>query len=148
FIYVGWLIAGVVIFTIYRRHRQKSLWQPLAAPPPRHVLRHKPAYERVGDSYAARVHVGRRRLKAAAHAPARTPSPSGSERTMRLLYGMRNPRRLLAAGLAVAGLGVVALAIVVDLSGLDPFGPRLDWSPGVIVMAALVAFLLFHRRGH
>src|ERR1700693_2352006 len=34
FIYLGWLVLGVISFVLYRNHRKQPLWEPLAEPPP------------------------------------------------------------------------------------------------------------------
>jgi hypothetical protein len=41
---------------------------------------------------------------------------------------------------------ISALAVFVDLSPYDPFGPGLGWSPGLVVVAFLAAYLL--NRSH
>ena len=38
------------------------------------------------------------------------------------------------------------LAIGVDLSGYDPFGPQLQWSPGIVITALLAAYVLNRSR--
>ncbi|HEY8953127.1 MAG TPA: APC family permease, partial [Candidatus Dormibacteraeota bacterium] len=34
FIYLGWLVLGVITFVLYRNHRKQPLWEPLEEPPP------------------------------------------------------------------------------------------------------------------
>src|SRR5467141_2142099 len=34
FIYLGWLVLGVISFVLYRNHRKQPLWEPLEEPPP------------------------------------------------------------------------------------------------------------------
>jgi APA family basic amino acid/polyamine antiporter len=148
FIYVGWLVAGLLIFVGYRLYRRKSLWQPLAVPPPSPMApQARPAFERIGDPYAARVHVGRR-VKTAAVSPAvaAASSASRSERLLAYVSRLANPRRALAVALALVCVGVGVLAVAVDLSPLDPFGPGLGWSPGVVVVSLLCAYLLVRSR--
>jgi len=41
---------------------------------------------------------------------------------------------------------ISGLAVFVDLSPYDPTGPGLGWSPGLIVVAFIAAYLL--NRGH
>ena len=41
---------------------------------------------------------------------------------------------------------VSGLAVGVDLSNYDPFGPGLGWSPGIVLVALIAAYLL--NRGH
>jgi hypothetical protein len=102
--------------------------------------------ERVHDPYAARVHIGRRQkhLKEAAHhvGVGHPDWPSLRQRTLGLTRGMRGSRRALAMAGAAAALAVAVLAVVIDLSPLDPFGPGLGWSAGVILIAVSAALLL------
>ena len=35
YIYIGWLALGVVVFVLYRKHRNEPLWERLEEPPPR-----------------------------------------------------------------------------------------------------------------
>jgi APA family basic amino acid/polyamine antiporter len=148
FIFLGWLAIGVVTFVVYRRIRNRSLWQPMAMPPPTpHVRDARPALERAPDPYSARVHVGRRH-----HAPmpgragqppaASVLGPTGRERVVAYATSLRGARRAFAILVAVACLVVAALAVLVDLSPLDPFGPGLGWSPGVLLMAVVAVMLL------
>jgi APA family basic amino acid/polyamine antiporter len=151
FIFVGWVAAGVATFVVYRRYRRRSLWQPAAMPP---VEPHTPAaylaQQRASDPYAARVHVGRRQhaLKEAVVTPsvaAAEPATSW-ERAMGFVSGLSNPRRVLALLAAVACLAVAVAAVLIDLSPLDPTGPGLGWSPGVIVIAVIVVLALVGGR--
>ena len=41
---------------------------------------------------------------------------------------------------------VSGFAVGVDLSSYDPFGPGLGWSPGIVVVALIAAYLL--NRSH
>jgi hypothetical protein len=41
---------------------------------------------------------------------------------------------------------VSGLAVGVDLSPADPFGPGLGWSPGIVVTTLIAAYLL--NRSH
>jgi hypothetical protein len=42
--------------------------------------------------------------------------------------------------------GVSGLAVGIDLSKLDPFGPGLGWSPGIVIVALIAAYLLNRGR--
>jgi hypothetical protein len=53
--------------------------------------------------------------------------------------------RTRVAILAVLGAASVA-AVMVDLSSLDPFGPGLGWSPGLVMVFLLVALILVRNR--
>ena len=158
YIFVSWLGTGALIFVIYRRLRRRSVWQPMAMPPPRvaSAREARPALERVGDPYTARVRVGRRhppvhphRHHQAKEGLARQGGPgvpelghSGWERIVSFFGGLHGPRRALAMLVALVSLAVSALAVLIDLSPLDPFGPGLGWSPGVILMALIGVLLL------
>jgi basic amino acid/polyamine antiporter, APA family len=153
FIFVGWLAAGVLTFVVYRRARRRSLWQPMAMPPPgvSRLREARPAVERAVDPYTARVRIGRRHphhhTKEALPRPAPLGVPealgrSGWERIVSLATGLRGPRRALAMAVALVGVGVCVLALLIDLSPLDPFGPGLGWSPGVLLMALVGVLLL------
>jgi APA family basic amino acid/polyamine antiporter len=147
FIYVGWLVIGVVTFVIYRRLRHLPQWEPLAAPPrpvpaPVFVPIEQPPREQ-------RVRVARRHhVAVVAHQEAR---PSRSERHRlrffepNLVLGSRRriQRLILEVGVALV---VGGLAILLDLSPLDPFGPRIGWSPGVLLVLGLSVYLMI--RGH
>jgi APA family basic amino acid/polyamine antiporter len=149
FIFLGWVAAGVVTFVVYRRQRRRSLWQPMAMPPPEpHSREAHHAMERAADSYAARVRLGRRHLKEPAiTAPVATaPRRSARDRALAFAAGLRSPRRVLALVVAAACLGVAVVAVLIDLSPLDPFGPGLGWSPGVILIAVAAALLLAGGR--
>ena len=148
-IYVGWLATGIVTFVVYRRVRRRSLWQPLAEPPPvphPHLHRLAPGDERLGELGSPRVHVGRRRIKAAV-APA--PSP-GSEPPwygpLRALVAMRSPWRALVISSSIVMLAIAILAVLFDLSSLDPFGPGIGWSPGILLVTLLGLIVLLRGR--
>jgi len=144
FVYVGWLGVGVLTFVVYRCYRRKPLWHSLAAPPP--VPRAMP----VGpprDRYAVRVRVGRRRLKEAATPASPAPARTLLDQMLAQVLALRNPRRVVW-GLALAGyLAVIVLAVWFDLSPYDPFGPRLSWSPGLILISALAIVFALRGRG-
>ncbi|HKF76736.1 MAG TPA: APC family permease [Candidatus Dormibacteraeota bacterium] len=146
FIYVGWLAAGVLIFVAYRTYRRKSLWQPLATPQPRRAPAPVAAQGRTqaGAMYDQRVHVGRRDVREATlHMPA---GERRAERLLGQLWSLRNPRRALALAAAVACAAIAPAAVLFDLSSADPFGPGLGWSPGVVLILALIVFLLVRDR--
>jgi basic amino acid/polyamine antiporter, APA family len=122
FIYLGWLAAGALIFVVYRRLHRRSLWQPLAAPPP--PVRPRPAVERLSDPYAERVPVGRRRVKHPT--PERAAEPGA------------RPGRFRTMAVLAASVVVMALAVVL--------GPGLGWVPGVILVLAIAVYLLVRGR--
>ena len=155
YIFVAWLATGALTFVVYRRLRRRSLWQPMAMPPPgvSHAREARPALERVVDPYTARVRIGRHPHQPGKEvvggvgrtAPQAVPEAlgrSGWERIVSFATGLRGPRRALALAVAGASLAVSVLALLIDLSPLDPFGPGLGWSPGVIMMALFGVLLL------
>ena len=146
FIYVGWLSAGILIFVAYRLHRKRSLWQSLAMPPP--LRRPGPApFESVGQTYARSVKVGRRRIREAATHASDEPAGTLRDRFLSGAVRMRNPWRALAFAGLVAVAAFALLSIVLDVSHVDPFGPAMGWSVGVLLIALLSGFLLYRSRG-
>jgi len=57
----------------------------------------------------------------------------------------RAGRLRVILGLLVC-VAVSVLAIWVDLSPYDPFGPGIGWSPGILVVTFASAFLLIRSR--
>ena len=149
FIYLGWLVLGVVAFIAYRRYRRQPLWEPLEVPPPRdrevvHTFTPPPR--------SARVRIGRRSHVAEGFV---TDAPAVDEEAahvhhrtrflgMRLLVE-RHGRLRVVLGLMLC-VAVSVLAVVADLSPNDPFGPGLGWSPGILGVTFAAAFLLL--RSH
>jgi amino acid transporter len=144
FIYVGWLVVGVITFVAYRRHRRLPLWEPLAAPPlPERVPHHlsidrPPAGERVkvARRHPAHTHVA---VVAAETAPKMVPAKATERPATE-----RSVRRI-AIWVSVA-TAVSLLALLLDLSPLDPFGSSLGWSPGVLLMVWVSVYLLARGR--
>jgi APA family basic amino acid/polyamine antiporter len=138
FIYLGWLVLGTATFVLYRRFRRQPMWEPLAAPPPRlRELRAVP-WETVPRS--ARYRLGRRERVAAEAAP----EPPHLGRNAPPFLARRGSVRGAVVVLAFAATS--ALAVFVDLSTYDPFGPGLGWSPGLVVVAFIAAYLLLRSR--
>jgi hypothetical protein len=47
----------------------------------------------------------------------------------------------------LVGLGIASItAVALDMSSLDPFGPGLGWSPGLVLVFLLAAFILIRNR--
>jgi basic amino acid/polyamine antiporter, APA family len=144
YVFVGWVLLGVVAFVVYRRHIHEFLWEPLAVPPQRdREVQHQPLV----IPHAARV-----RLKHPEQVRDQpVPELTGAEHQRHLgrrrlqLMVERAGRLRLVLGLLVC-IAVSALAIYVDLSHYDPFGPGLGWSPGVLVVTFAAAFLLVRSR--
>jgi hypothetical protein len=143
FIFIGWLILGVLAFVVYRRACKAFLWEPLAAPPPpdREI-----AHEPVMAPQSARV-----RLKHPERVPDHPLEDVAEHRARhirlrRLQLAMERAGRLrLVLGLLLC-VATTALAVAADLSPYDPFGPHLGWSVGVMIVALLSAFLLVRSR--
>ena len=144
FIYIGWLVLGGVSFVIYRRYRKQPLWEPLEVPPPpdREVDRMAP----LPRPSEARYRLGRRE-RIAAHAaaePTHRHRRPGWQLEFELFFARHGAARGILIVLVFAA--VSGLAVGVDLSNYDPFGPGLGWSPGIVVTALIAAYLL--NRSH
>jgi APA family basic amino acid/polyamine antiporter len=146
FIYVGWLVAGLLIFVGYRKVMGRSLWQPLAGPPGPGPPRPLRPYEQIGQKYTARVRVDRRRLKEAATPGRPAASVRALDRVLGALSALGNVRRLGALALLVAGAALVILLLAVAIRGLGPLGAAIRWSPGVLLVVALFLHLLARGR--
>jgi APA family basic amino acid/polyamine antiporter len=142
-IYLGWLALGVVTYVLYRNYKKLPLWEPLEVPPPPdREVEHLPPEPL---PQIARFKHGRRVAAHAAPAPGlRHPH----RRTWRLgweLYWKRHGN--VRGGLIVLVFAAVSgLAVGVDLSPYDPTGPELGWSPGIVLVALIAAYLL--NRSH
>ncbi|HYL07395.1 MAG TPA: APC family permease [Candidatus Udaeobacter sp.] len=145
FVYIGWLGLGVVTFVLYRRHRHEPLWEPLEVPPPR---------EREGEHLpfdplprSARYRMGRRE-RVAAHAATLPHLDTHHRPRWQLeveLFIARHGR--MRGGLIVLVFAAVSgLAVFLDLSSADPTGPGIGWSPGLVVVAFIAAYLI--NRSH
>jgi APA family basic amino acid/polyamine antiporter len=144
FIYLGWLVLGVITFVLYRNHRKQPLWEPLEEPPPPdREVEHLPPEPL---PTAARFKHGRR---VAAHAATTQAVPRRSHRRgwrleMELFFARHGNVR--GALIVTVFAAVSGLAVGVDLSSYDPFGPGIGWSPGIVVTTLLAAYLL--NRSH
>jgi APA family basic amino acid/polyamine antiporter len=145
-IYMGWLGLGVLTFVAYRRYRKEPLWEPLEVPPPPdREVEHLPP-EPLPQT--ARYRHGRRE-RIAAHAAARTaPRHVTHRRSWRVGWELYFKRHGNIRGMLIVLVfaSVSGLAIGVDLTSYDPFGPNLGWSPGIVVVALIAAYLL--NRSH
>jgi hypothetical protein len=144
FIYLGWLVLGVISFVLYRNHRKQPLWEPLEEPPPPdREVEHLPPEPL---PTAARYKHGRR---VAAHAAAAGPGRHVSHRRgWRLGWELYFARHGNVRGILIVMVfaAVSGLAVGVDLSPYDPFGPGLGWSPGIVLTTLIAAYLL--NRSH
>jgi APA family basic amino acid/polyamine antiporter len=144
-IYLGWLCLGVASFALYRRYRHEPLWEPLEVPPPPDREVDRTPIE--PHPQAARYRLGRRERVLAHAAPAAARRPPRQRRRflgLELFFARHGAVRgvlIVAVFAAVSGL-----AVGVDLSSYDPFGPGLGWSPGIVITAMLAAYLLNRSR--
>jgi APA family basic amino acid/polyamine antiporter len=146
YIYLGWLVLGGISFVLYRRYRKQPLWEPLEVPPPpdREVERLPAA----PLPTSARYRLGRRERIAAhvAAAPAHRPRHRPSwQLAIDLFFAQHGAVRGVLIVLVFAATSL--LAVGVDLSNYDPFGPSLGWSPGIVVVALIAAYLLNRSHG-
>ncbi len=146
FIYLGWLVLGLVSFVLYRKHRRQPLWEPLESPPPpdREVERLPPE----PLPQAARYRLGRRE-RVQAHAAVVEPVRRHAHRSgWRLGWELFFARHgnVRGALIVLVFAAISGLAVGVDLSTYDPTGSGLGWSPGIVVTALIAAYLL--NRSH
>ena len=132
-------------FVVYRRYVNQPLWEPLAVPPPPdREVQHQPLV----IPHSARV-----RLKHPAqvraeplHEQRAAAEHQRHLRRRRLQLMLERAGRLrVMLGLLIC-LAISLLAIYADLSPYDPFGPRIGWSPGVLAVTLLSAYLLVRSR--
>ncbi|HEV2027260.1 MAG TPA: APC family permease [Candidatus Dormibacteraeota bacterium] len=145
YIWLGWLALGGLTFYLYRRYRKQPLWEPLAVPPPpdREIER-LPAAPLPSS---ARYRLGRRE-RIAAHAAALPVEHRRHRPGWQLEFELFFARHGAARGVLIVLVfaAVSGLAVGVDLSNYDPFGPGLGWSPGIVLVALIAAYLL--NRSH
>jgi basic amino acid/polyamine antiporter, APA family len=143
YIYLGWLVLGGITFVIYRRHRKLPLWEPLEVPPP--LDRQIERLPAAPLPSSARYKHGRR---VAAHAAATTAPHRRHRPGWQLEFELFFARHGQARGILIVMVfaAVSGLAVGVDLSNYDPFGPGLGWSPGIVLVALIAAYLL--NRSH
>ena len=136
FIFIGWLALGVLAFVAYRRYQKEPIWEPLEVAPPE-VRRGGAAGSRAPQE--AYLRLGRRERAHVKPPAAAAPPPEQVAHRPALSWRTR------IAILVVLGVASVA-AVVVDLSSLDPFGPGLGWSPGLVMVFLLIALILIRSR--
>jgi len=145
FIFMGWLVLGAVTYLLYRRYRHEPLWEPLEVPPPRdRVVDHVP-FESLPRS--ARYRMGRRE-RIAPHAARRERVHERHRPAWQLELELFFARHGALRGILIVVVfaAVSGLAVFVDLSPLDPTGTGLGWSPGLVIVAFIAAYLL--NRSH
>jgi basic amino acid/polyamine antiporter, APA family len=136
FIFIGWLTLGVLAFVAYRRYHKEPIWEPLEVAPPE-VRRGGAVGSRAPQE--AYLRLGRRERAHVKPPAAAAPPPEQVAHRPALSWRTR------IAILVVLGVASVA-AVVVDLSSLDPFGPGLGWSPGLVMVFLLIALILIRSR--
>ncbi len=143
YIYLGWLMLGGITFVIYRRHRKLPLWEPLEVPPP--LDREIERLPAAPLPSSARYKHGRR---VAAHVAVATQQHRRHRPGWQLEFELFFARHGAARGVLIVMVfaAVSGLAVGVDLSNYDPFGPGLGWSPGIVLVALIAAYLL--NRSH
>ncbi|HKW72242.1 MAG TPA: APC family permease [Candidatus Dormibacteraeota bacterium] len=145
FIFMGWLALGVLTYVLYRRHRHEPLWEPLEVPPPREREVERMPFESLPRS--ARYRMGRRE-RIAAHAAQATLVHEHHRPAWQLELELFFARHGSIRGtlIVLVFAAVSGLAVFVDLSPLDPTGTGLGWSPGLVIVAFIAAYLL--NRSH
>jgi basic amino acid/polyamine antiporter, APA family len=146
FIFMGWLALGVLTYVLYMRYRHEPLWEPLEVPPPREREAEHVPFETLPRS--ARYRMGRRE-RIAAHAAARAQQVHERHRPawqleLELFFARHGAVRGVL--IVVVFAAISGLAVFVDLSRIDPTGPGLGWSPGLVIVAFIAAYLL--NRSH
>jgi APA family basic amino acid/polyamine antiporter len=144
-IFAGWMVLGVVTYVLYRWYRREPLWEPLEVPPPRErEVDHVP-FESLPRS--ARYRMGRRE-RIAAHAARATHVHERHRPAWQLELELFFARHGAVRGVLIVLVfaSVSGLAIFVDFSANDPTGPGVSWSPGLVAVAFLAAYVL--NRSH
>lgn len=144
YVYAGWLGLGLITYVAYRGYRRKPVWDPLARP--------RPAYPAVAAPIPPAIVPAEPRFRvprsrgatlpiSAAPTAIIQPAPTGRVATGRLL---RTVVRALPATAAAGGLSVAAVAF--DLSRLDPTGPQISWSIGVVMVIVTSAYVMVRTQ--
>ena len=145
FVFIGWLLLGTLVYVGYRRYRHEPLWEPLEVPPPHdREVEHIP-FDSLPRS--ARYRMGRRE-RIAAHAARSHHVHERHRAAWRLEIELFFARHGAIRGvlIVVVFAAISGLAIFVDLSTNDPTGTGMGWSPGLVAVAFLAAYLL--NRSH
>ncbi|TMB80299.1 MAG: amino acid permease [Chloroflexi bacterium] len=145
FIFMGWLALGVLTYLLYRRYRHQPLWEPLEVPPAREREVDRVPFE--SQPRSARYRMGRRERITAHAARARHVHERHRpawQLELELFFARHGAIRGVLIVLVFAA--VSGFAVFIDLSAFDPFGPGLGWSPGLVIVAFLAAYVL--NRSH
>jgi APA family basic amino acid/polyamine antiporter len=145
FVFLGWLALGTLTFVLYRRHRHEPLWEPLEVPPPpdREIDRLPPELRPT----AARYRLGRRERVAAHAVPEATPQAHRQHRLLGVELFFARHGRVRGVLIVLVFAAVSGLAVGIDFSSYDPFGPGMNWSPGIVLVALMAAYLLNRSHG-
>jgi hypothetical protein len=145
YIWLGWLVLGGLTYVAYRRYRKEPLWEPLEVPPPPDREIDRMAPEPLPTS--ARLRLGRRE-RIAAHVAAAPEHHHRRRRGWQLEAELFFKRHGAVRGVLIVMVfaSTSGLAVGVDLSNYDPFGTNLGWSPGIVLVALIAAYLL--NRSH
>jgi hypothetical protein len=145
FIFMGWLGLGVLTYVLYMRYRHEPLWEPLEVPPAREREIERVPLETLPRS--ARYRMGRRE-RISGHTARVRHVREGHRPAWQLELELFFVRHGAVRGvlIVVAFAAVSGLAVFLDLSPLDPTGPGLGWSPGLVIVAFIAAYLL--NRSH
>jgi APA family basic amino acid/polyamine antiporter len=141
YIYFGWIALGAVTFVGYRMYRKEPLWEPLEVPPPREREPVSVPFETLPRS--ARYRLGRRE-RVSGHVAAVTPRHLEHRPAWQLELELFFARHGTVRGalIVVVFAAISALAVYLDLSPFDPTGSGLGWSPGLVGVAFIAAYLL------
>jgi len=145
YIFMGWLALGVLTYVGYQKYRREPLWEPLEVPPRRErEIDHVP-FESLPRS--ARYRMGRRE-RIAAHAASGIQVHERHRPAWQLELELFVARHGAIRGVLIVLVfaAVSGLAVFVDLSPYDPTGQGLGWSPGLVIVAFIAAYLL--NRSH
>jgi hypothetical protein len=144
YIFAGWVVLGMAAFVAYRRYTRQFLWEPLAVPPPPdREVQHQPLV----IPHSARVrlkHPERIRDEPVPEVAVAEHQRHLARRRFQLMLERAGRLRVIL-GLLVC-VAVSVLAVWADLSPYDPFGPGIGWSPGILVVTFISAFLLIRSR--
>jgi hypothetical protein len=145
FIFMGWLALGVLTYVAYRRYRKEPLWEPLEVPPPHDRDVERVPFESLPRS--ARYRMGRRE-RVSGHVAAVQRVHERHRPTWQLELELFFARHGAVRGILIVLVfaAISGLAVFVDLSPIDPTGPGLGWSPGLVIVAFIAAYLL--NRSH
>ena len=144
YIFSSWVALGVVAFVAYRRYTGQFLWEPLAVPPPPdREVQHQPLV--IPHSARVRLKHPERVFDQPLPEPTATEHQRHTTRRRVQLMVERAGALRVSLGLMIC-VALSVMAVYIDLSRYDPFGPGLGWSPGILGVMFISAFLLVRSR--